>query len=156
MVNVDELNEEIKKFGIVVDKVEVLPEIYEKVQIQLDVCREAANELKMSKEDMERFMSTTTQSLDLYHKDTDAKLTSVAHDLDQKLDKVESNLRDRVSLTESNLTLALADLKQSLERSTDEIKQRMDTEAAENKKRFIIITICVCVSIIIGIVRFFV
>ena len=156
MVDVDKLNEEIKEFGVVVDKMKDLPEIYEKVQVQLDVCREASNELKMAREDMEKFMTSTTQTIDQYHKDTDTKLTSVEHNLDQKLDRTEVSLRDRVALSESNLNLAITNLTHTLENTTAEINQRLDSDAAENKKRFIIITVCVCVSIILGIVKFFV
>ena len=156
MVDVDKLNEEIKEFGIVVDKMKDLPEIYEKVQVQLDVCREASNELKMAREDMEKFMTSTTQTIEQYHKDTDTKLTSVEHNLDQKLDRTEVSLRDRVALSESNLNLAITNLSHTLETTAAEINQRLDSEAAENKKRFIIITVCVCVSIILGIVKFFV
>ena len=156
MVNVDELNEEIKQFGIVIDKMKELPEIYEKVQIQLDVCREASNELKMAKEDMEKFMSTTTQTIDQHHKDTDAKLTSVEHNLDQKLDKVEVSLRDRVALAESNFNLALTNLTHTIENTSAELNQHMDANAAQSKKQFIILTVCVCISIILGIVKFFV
>lgn len=156
MVNVDELNEEIKQFGIVIDKMKELPEIYEKVQIQLDVCREASNELKMAKEDMEKFMSTTTQTIDQHHKDIDAKLTSVEHNLDQKLDKVEVSLRDRVALAESNFNLALTNLSHTIENTATELNQHMDANAAQSKKQFIILTVCVCISIILGIVKFFV
>ncbi|MBO4913123.1 MAG: hypothetical protein J5504_10385 [Butyrivibrio sp.] len=156
MVDVDKLNEEIKEFGVVVDKMKDLPEIYEKVQVQLDVCREASNELKMAREDMEKFMTSTTQTIDQYHKDTDTKLTSVEHNLDQKLDRTEVSLRDRVALSESNLNLAITNLTHTLENTAAEINQRLDSDAAENKKRFIIITVCVCVSIILGIVKFFV
>ena len=37
MVNVDEINEDIKKFDMVVKKVENLPDIYQKVEEQVEI-----------------------------------------------------------------------------------------------------------------------
>ncbi len=156
MVDVDKLNEEIEKFGMVVDRMNDLPKIYEDVKIQLDVCREASNELKMTKEDMEKFMSSTAQTLDQQHKETRERIGTVEHNFEQKLDKAEVSLRDRISLSESNMTLSLNDLKHTIETATTELNQRLDLEATENKKRFIIVTVCVAVSIVIGIIKFFV
>ncbi len=156
MVNVDELNEEIKQFGIVVDRMKELPEIYEKVQIQLDLCRDASNELKMTKEDMEKFMSTTSQTLEQQYRETDAKLNAIEHSLDQKMDKVEVGLRDRLSLVESNLSLTLANVTHSIENAVNELNQRSDAEAAESKKRFIILAVGIALAIIFGVIRFFV
>ncbi len=185
MVNVDELNEEIKQFGVVVEKMKDLPEIYEKVQIQLDVCREASNELKIAREDMTKFVSETAQTLDQHQKETETKLTSIEHNLNQQIDKSEGIVKDRVSLAESNLSLALTNLTHNLDQSEGAIKervsqaesslslvltnlsqsvesiakefnQRMDSEAAENKKRFIIITVGVCLSIILGVIGLFI
>ncbi len=167
MVDVDKLNEEIEKFGMVVEKMDDLPKIYEDVKIQLDICREASNELKMTREDLDKFISATGLTLSQQHKESIEKLSTIERNFELKLDKAEVSLRDRISLSESNTTLALNDLKRAMETTAVELKQaidtattdinkRLDTEAAENKKRFIIITACVVVSIIIGVVRFIV
>ena len=156
MVNVDELNEEIKQFGKVVEKMDELPAIYEKVQTQLDACRDATNELRLAKEDMEKFIASTKQELEHQQNETISKITSIESSLEQKFDKMELNIRDRFSLTESNITLALNELKSTVEKSTADLNQKLDTEVAEIKKRTVIIAIGIGVAIILSIIKFFV
>lgn len=156
MVNVDELNEEIKQFGKVVEKMDELPAIYEKVQTQLDACRDATNELRLVKEDMEKFISATKLELEHQHNETISKIASIENNLEQKFDKMELNIRDRFSLTESNITLAINELKSTVEKSTTELNQKIDAEMAELKKRTVIITVGIGIAIILGIVKFFV
>ncbi len=156
MVNVDELNEEIKQFGNVVEKMNELPLIYEKVQEQLDACRNASNEMKLAREDIENFASKTRQELEHQHNDMTSKITSIETNMEQKFDKMELNIRDRIALAESNITLSLNELKNSVEKSATEINQKLDTEAAINKKRFLVLGIGLSIVIILGVIRFFV
>ncbi len=156
MVNVDELNEEIKKFGIVVEKMEELPRIYDDVKNQLEVCREALKELKMAKEDMERFTSSTTTVINERHREHMARFDELEKELNQKIDKAEVSLRDRVALLESNTTLALNEVKTNIEKSTQELDRKLDTAEAERKKWSIITALLIGVVIILEVIKFFV
>lgn len=156
MVDVDRLNEEIKQFGVVVERMNELPQIYEDVKVQLDACREASNELKLVKEDMEKFISSTKQDLEHQHNETVLRISNIETNLEQKFDKMELNLRDRLALVESNTTIALNELKASLEKNFAELNQRLDTEANIRKKRFIILTVCVGMAIVLAAIKFFI
>lgn len=163
MVNIDELNKDIEKFGIVIEKVEKLPDTYQDVKEQFEIVKKNTDELteliqsqeKYNKKyeakiktiaddtltKLEEIQNNTIGKLQSIEENAGLKLQSVEKNAETKLEKTEMSIRDRVALLESNITISLNQLKSLCDNEFAKINDKIDKESAITKKRFIITTV---------------
>lgn len=152
MVNVDELNENIKKFGVVIEKVEELPDVYQGVKEQLELEKKNIEAITELEQKQEKHYVEVIEKLKTIEKNAESKLQEVGKNAEVKLDKAEINLRDRIALLESNTTLAINELKTSMESQIVGVKEKADEESKVAKTRFTVLAAGIMVIIVLQII----
>lgn len=117
MVNIDELNKDIEKFGIVIEKVEKLPDTYQDVKEQFEIVKKNTNEL-----------SELIQSQEKYNKKYETKIKTIADDTLTKLEEIQNNTIGKLQSIEENAGLKLQSVEQNAEAKLQSVEKNAETK----------------------------
>lgn len=148
MVNIDEINESISKFGAVVDGLSKLDDTYAKVD------ETNASAKKAVEEAQETLVKQTALNSEIISKMGEMELS-----INRKLDDVSSSMRDMVNTSEVTLKSAVDGAENNINKiiteSSSLLEKKMDSiidELSMIKNRQIISIIGIAVAIILSIV----
>ena len=117
MVNIDELNKDIEKFGIVIEKVEKLPDTYQDVKEQFEIVKKNTNEL-----------TELIQSQEKYNKKYETKIKTIADDTLTKLEEIQNNTIGKLQSIEENAGLKLQSVEQNAEAKLQSVEKNAETK----------------------------
>lgn len=117
MVNIDELNKDIEKFGIVIEKVEKLPDTYQDVKEQFEIVKKNTNEL-----------TELIQSQEKYNKKYETKIKTIADDTLTKLEEIQNNTIGKLQSIEENAGLKLHSVEQNAEAKLQSVEKNAETK----------------------------
>ena len=147
MVNIDEINESISKFGAVVDGLSKLDDTYAKVD------ETNASAKKAVEEAQETLVKQTALNSEI------TSMGEMELSINRKLDDVSSSMRDKVNASEVTLKSAIDGAENNINKiiteSSSLLEKKMDSiidELSMIKKRQIISIIGIAVAIILSIV----
>ena len=117
MVNIDELNKDIEKFGIVIEKVEKLPDTYQDVKEQFEILKKNTDEL-----------TELIQSQEKYNKKYETKIKTIADDTLTKLEEIQNNTIGKLQSIEENAGLKLQSVEQNAEAKLQSVEKNAETK----------------------------
>ena len=149
MVNVDEINESIQKFSLVVERLEKLDDTYSQIKEtreKLDQGVEKVREVSVKQSEM---ISDVKQKLYEMQMGTNRKIEGMKDSICDKMALHETSMKSFVDEHHKELT-------QELQQQLNELKQQIDVEMRKAKKERTILMIGVGLGIILLIAHFFV
>lgn len=117
MVNIDELNKDIEKFGIVIEKVEKLPDTYQDVKEQFEILKKNTDEL-----------TELIQSQEKYNKKYETKIKTIADDTLTKLEEIQNNTIGKLQSIDENAGLKLQSVEQNAEAKLQSVEKNAETK----------------------------
>ena len=117
MVNIDELNKDIEKFGIVIEKVEKLPDTYQDVKEQFEILKKNTDEL-----------TELIQSQEKYNKQYETKIKTIADDTLTKLEEIQNNTIGKLQSIDENAGLKLQSVEQNAEAKLQSVEKNAETK----------------------------
>ena len=145
MVNVDEMNESIKKFSQVIEGLNRLDDTYSQI-------RETRERLEQG---IDRVREVSAKQNEMVS-EVKLKLHDMQMDTNRKIDGMQENMRDKLSLVETSIKNCVVDsqkeLAQDIKNQLDELKTQVEMGAKER----IILMVGVGLSLALIIVQFFV
>ena len=117
MVNIDELNKDIEKFGIVIEKVEKLPDTYQDVKEQFEILKKNTDEL-----------TELIQTQEKYNKKYETKIKTIADDTLTKLEEIQNNTIDKLQSIEENAGLKLQSVEQNAVAKLQSVEKNAETK----------------------------
>ena len=149
MVNVDEINESIQKFSLVVDRLNKLDDTYSQI-------KETREKLDRGIENVREVSVKQSEMIG----DIKQKLYEMQMDTNRKIDGVKESICDKMALHETSMKSFVEDhhkeLTQELQKQLNELKQQIDVETKKAKKERTILMIGVGLGIILLTAQFFV
>ena len=149
MVNVDEMNESIKKFSQVIEGLNRLDDTYSQI-------RETRERLEQG---IDRVREVSAKQNEMVS-EVKLKLHDMQMDTNRKIDGMQENMRDKLALVETSIKNCVVDsqkeLAQDIKNQLDELKTQVEMGAKKAKTERIILMVGVGLSLALIIVQFFV
>ena len=149
MVNVDEMNESIKKFSQVIEGLNRLDDTYSQI-------RETRERLEQGIDKVREVSAKQNEMVS----EVKLKLHDMQMDTNRKIDGMQENMRDKLSLVETSIKNCVVDsqkeLAQDIKNQLDELKTQVEMGAKKAKTERIILMVGVGLSLALIIVQFFV
>ena len=149
MVNVDEMNESIKRFSQVIEGLNRLDDTYSQI-------RETRERLEQG---IDRVREVSAKQNEMVS-EVKLKLHDMQMDTNRKIDGMQENMRDKLSLVETSIKNCVVDsqkeLAQDIKNQLDELKTQVEMGAKKAKTERIILMVGVGLSLALIIVQFFV
>ena len=130
MVNIEKLNGSIEKFGIALDRISSLDEIYESIRNNNDAEKQILEQNSLLLGDQKKMpekMDEYFRSVDEQLKSTDQEIKNGIEDhfktIDERVTSMDDDMKNRNNQLEDRLKEGLKDF----ERSQDRIKNRLNT-----------------------------
>ena len=149
MVNVDEMNESIKKFSQVIEGLNRLDDTYSQI-------RETRERLEQG---IDRVREVSAKQNEMVS-EVKLKLHDMQMDTNRKIDGMQENMRDKLLLVETSIKNCVVDsqkeLAEDMKNQLDELKTQVEMGAKKAKTERIILMVGVGLSLALIIVQFFV
>ena len=149
MVNVDEMNESIKRFSQVIEGLNRLDDTYSQI-------RETRERLEQGIDKVREVSAKQNEMVS----EVKLKLHDMQMDTNRKIDGMQENMRDKLSLVETSIKNCVVDsqkeLAQDIKNQLDELKTQVEMGAKKAKTERIILMVGVGLSLALIIVQFFV
>ena len=149
MVNVDEMNESIKKFSQVIEGLNRLDDTYSQI-------RETRERLEQG---IDRVREVSAKQNEMVS-EVKLKLHDMQMDTNRKIDGMQENMRDKLALVETSIKNCVVDsqkeLAEDMKNQLDELKTQVEMGAKKAKTERIILMVGVGLSLALIIVQFFV
>lgn len=149
MVNVDELNESIKRFSQVIEGLNRLDDTYSQI-------RETRERLEQGIDKVREVSAKQNEMVS----EVKLKLHDMQMDTNRKIDGMQENMRDKLSLVETSIKNCVVDsqkeLAQDIKNQLDELKTQVEMGAKKAKTERIILMVGVGLSLALIVVQFFV
>ena len=149
MVNVDEMNESIKKFSQVIEGLNRLDDTYSQI-------RETRERLEQGIDKVREVSAKQNEMVS----EVKLKLHDMQMDTNRKIDGMQENMRDKLSLVETSIKNCVVDsqkeLAEDMKNQLDELKTQVEMGAKKAKTERIILMVGVGLSLALIIVQFFV
>lgn len=120
MVNIDELNEKIKKFSLVVEKVEGLPEAYTEIKSQ-------ANEIKKNIEMIDKLQSNQAKHIKKINEGLSILEKELSQSIESTYTKTSNEITSLTKTTKSDLQNIKNDLCEIMDENQTTINKRFDS-----------------------------
>ena len=149
MVNVDEMNESIKKFSQVIEGLNRLDDTYSQI-------RETRERLEQGIDKVREVSAKQNEMVS----EVKLKLHDMQMDTNRKIDGMQENMRDKLALVETSIKNCVVDsqkeLAEVMKNQLDELKTQVEMGAKKAKTERIILMVGVGLSLALIIVQFFV
>ena len=149
MVNVDEMNESIKRFSQVIEGLNRLDDTYSQI-------RETRERLEQGIDKVREVSAKQNEMVS----EVKLKLHDMQMDTNRKIDGMQENMRDKLSLVETSIKNCVVDsqkeLAQDIKNQLDELKTQVEMGAKKAKTERTILMVGVGLSLALIIVQFFV
>ena len=149
MVNVDEMNESIKKFSQVIAGLNRLDDTYAQIRDTRERLEQGIDKVREVSAKQNEMVS-----------EVKLKLHDMQMDTDRKIDSMQDNMRDKLVLVETSIKGSVADsqkeLAQDMEKQLDELKSQIELEVKKAKTERIILMVGVGLGLALIVVHFFV
>lgn len=143
MVNVDEVNESIKKFSQVIDGLNRLDDTYLQV-------RETRERLELGIDKVREISAKQNEMVS----EVKLKLHDMQMETNRKIDGLQENMRDKFALVETSIKGSVVDSQKELEKQLNELRLQIDLEKKKAKTERIILMIGVGLGIVLSIFQF--
>ena len=149
MVNVDEMNESIKKFSQVIEGLNRLDDTYSQI-------RETRERLEQGIDKVREVSAKQNEMVS----EVKLKLHDMQMDTNRKIDGMQENMRDKLSLVETSIKNCVVDsqkeLAEDMKNQLDELKTQVEMGAKKAKTERIILMVGVGLSLALLVAHFFV
>lgn len=149
MVNVDEMNESIKKFSQVIEGLNRLDDTYSQIQETRERLEQGIDKVREVSAKQSEMVS-----------EVKLKLHDMQMDTNRKIDSMQDNMRDKLSLVETSIKNCVVDsqkeLAQDIKNQLDELKTQVEMGAKKAKIERIILMVGVGLCLALIVMHFFV
>ena len=149
MVNVDEMNESIKKFSQVIEGLNRLDDTYSQIQETRERLEQGIDKVREVSAKQSEMVS-----------EVKLKLHDMQMDTNRKIDSMQDNMRDKLALVETSIKGIVADSQKELARDMknqlDELKSQIELEVKKAKTERIILMVGVGLCLALIVMHFFV